>query len=227
MIPNCQGTDCLSTIYTAGYMFVVPDGHELSLSFEQELEPEDLLSDLLTLEYSEEQLEPQTSISIRSIYGSGLIELEQGDLNCIISSQHSRKFITPYGALNAASGALYTECSSAWTVKRPIEDLIDHVLNSESNTDPNPDTDPAPDPNPDAAMSEPSTYPPQLEATVDASNVIGLYGSTYPDAFPNDISWLPFWNHPATSGQVDYVLSGVEGGPPQDRMIRVMQETCF
>ena len=231
VIPNCQDTDCLSTIYTAGYMFVVPDGHELSLSFEQELEPEDLLSDLLTLEYSEEQLEPQTSINIRRISGSGLTELEQGDLNCIISSQHPRKFITPYGALNAASGALYTECSSAWTVKRPIEDLMDHVLNSESNTDPNTDTDPDPNPNPDPdpdpEMSEPSTYPPQLEPTVDASNVIGLYGSTYPDAFPNDISWLPFWNHPATSGQVDYVLSDVEGGPPQDRMIRVVQEPAF
>ena len=44
----------------AGYVFTVPASAEISLSFADELTPNDVLSDLFTLEYSEPQMLPVT-----------------------------------------------------------------------------------------------------------------------------------------------------------------------
>jgi hypothetical protein len=227
LLPGCQGTDCLSTLYTAGYMFVVPDGHEISLEFETRLGPDDLLSDVLAFEYGEEQMNPATSITIRSVSGSGLETLDGQDLGCNISSRHPRRFITPYGALNAGAGALYTECDAAWPIERPIEDLIDFIRNRGAGPA---DHDPPVDPNPvdDAPRTEPDAYAPAVDGNlIPEENVLGLYGSAYPDAYADDIDWLHQRNHPSTSVTVDYVLRGVEGGPPEDRLLRIVQRPAF
>ena len=229
LLPNCQGTDCLSTIFTAGYMFVIPDGHEISLQFETRLGPDDLLSDVLAFEYGEEQMNPITQITIRSVSGTGLDPLDQPNLSCNISSRHSRRFITPYGAINAAAGALYTECESPWPIDRPIEDLIDFMRSREGNSEPI-DPNPPVDPNPieDAPQNEPETYAPSIDPSlIPSENVIGLYGSAYLDAYPVELEWLPFWNHPSASITVDYQLDSAEGGPPNDRLLRIVQTPAF
>ena len=83
-------------------MFSIPASSEISLSFETLLGEEDALWDLFTLEYSDEQMEPRTEITIRSVDGTGLMDSQDP---CTIQSDHGRAFITPFGPVHGAAGA--------------------------------------------------------------------------------------------------------------------------
>ena len=114
-IPNCSGPGCANYMQTSGYVFVLPEGSEFSLNFEELLGAETPLYDLLVLEYSEPQMTPSTEVTIRALSGTALMD---NDIPCTIASTHDRAFITPYGC-EAAAGALYHECQLAWPIEHP------------------------------------------------------------------------------------------------------------
>ena len=133
----------------AGYTFSVPDQAEISLHFSDSVDSSQALYDLLTLEYSEEQMQPQTSITIRSLTGTDLMDRTSP---CTISSTHSRSLITPFGPMNAASGAWYNDCTS-WDVRFTLDDYFaeaDTFTTSEAE----PSTEPAEEP-----TAEPTAEP--------------------------------------------------------------------
>ena len=138
-------SECPNYMYAAGYTFAVPDQAEISLHFSESVDSSQPLYDLLTIEYSEEQLQPQTSITIRSLTGT---ELMDSTTPCLISSTHSRAFITPFGPMNAASGAWYNDCTS-WDVQFSLDDYFaaaDNFATSDSEPSMEPAEEPASEP---------------------------------------------------------------------------------
>ena len=122
VLPNCQGVDCPNYMRVSGYVFSIPASSEISLSFETLLGEEDALWDLFTLEYSDEQMEPRTEITIRSVDGTGLMDSQDP---CTIQSDHGRAFITPFGPVHGAAGAWYNECGHRWPLRHTMQALID------------------------------------------------------------------------------------------------------
>ena len=220
LLPGCDGDDCPSSLLTAGYMFTVPAGHEISLAFDASVTVNAKFTDLLALEYSEFHFDPVTSIQIRGISGTGLID--DPDLNCTISSSHSRDWITPYGALLSSAGALYTECGSPWSTLTSTGDLYDS-LSTPTADDGSSDADCPPSTKPDAY---PSRVIPASPPSV--PSVISLYSSGHADSFSDDgsvLTWLPSWNNGSPDRETDYVIEGVAGGPPDDRVMRIVKES--
>ena len=118
---------CVNYQYPAGYTIIVADGHEISLSFNEPQISGDLLHDLFALEYSEEQLSPITSVTIRSVSGAGVMDRDEA---CVVTSTHDRAFITPYGPISGASGAWYRDCGQGWALDFTAQDLIDQSVDA-------------------------------------------------------------------------------------------------
>ncbi len=219
LLPGCTGDDCPSSLITAGYMFTVPANHEISLSFSDPGNVDPKFADLLALEYSEFHFDPQTSITIRGIDGSGLID--DPALNCTIRSDHTRDWITPYGALSAGAGALYTECGFPWAIQNSPATLYGQLQIPSSGGG-------APTSCP--ASTFPEDYPARLEPpqTPATPPVISLYSSGYDDTFVDDgstIVWIPSWNNGDPQREADYVVDGAAGGPPDDRVMRIVKQS--
>lgn len=220
LIPDCTGDDCPSSLLTAGYMFTVPANHEISLAFDSSTVVDPKFTDLLALEYSEFHFDPATSIQIRGVSGTGLID--DPALNCTISSSHSRQWITPYGALLSSAGALYTECGAPWSTLTSTEALYDS-LREPSTDDGSGDVNCPP-------STEPTAYPSRVVPASPPATppVVSLYSSGHADSFADDgsvLNWLPSWNSGSPQREMDYVIDGEPGGPPDDRVMRIVKES--
>ena len=102
-------------MWPSGYTMLVRGGDTLSITLGA---PPAVHADLFTLEYSFLQ-RPRSAVTLSV---SGDMMLAGGP--CVVSSNHSRDLITPYGPLLAASGAWW-ECKGGWPTAYGAEDLVD------------------------------------------------------------------------------------------------------
>ena len=216
-ILNCSGPQCANYMQTSGYVFVVPADSELSLSFETLLDTAETLSDLLALEYSDQQVLPETSITIRAVEGTGIMDVSA---NCTISSSHSRAFITPYGPVHGAAGALYNECAGQWALKFTMADFINGSYGG-SGVPPTGGGDDLGDVEPpQAEPTTPSNWPSVSHPSAD--QVVSMYSGMYSDAFDStldEVSWFPPWS-PQSAYLFDILLDA-ESSNPGDRILKV------
>jgi hypothetical protein len=168
--------------YPAGYTIIVADGHEISLSFSEPQQSGDLLHDLFALEYSEEQLSPITSVTIRSVSGAGVMDRDEA---CVVTSTHDRAFITPYGPINGAAGAWYRDCGQGWPLDFTAQDLIDQSVAALSINQ-------GLEPVITCHSSEPTLPPENVDALVELC--IDMNGAPYPDGEISDIYIRGTWN---------------------------------
>ena len=245
VLPNCQGNTCPNYLGVRGYLFSIPTASEISLSFEITLNDDDVLSDLFTLEYGDEQMLPITELTIRALEGTGLMDSQ---VPCTITSDHGRAFITPFGPVNGAAGAWYNECGHRWTLKHTMQALIDqsyqgHDASNHDGGNHNGGGTPTVDLT--AEPSEPSPWSDAMHP--DANRVISLYTSVpgHVDAYSNadacrgqsgcswptwgagqnectpcDITWFPGWSQ-QQGFEFDYRLNEASGQTVSDRVLRV------
>ncbi|MEC7987608.1 MAG: right-handed parallel beta-helix repeat-containing protein [Myxococcota bacterium] len=141
--------DCPNYMYAAGYAFVIPNQAEISLSFAQTVATDQPLYDLLALEYSEEQMMPQTSITIREVSGTSQMDAAA---NCEVSSTHNRDYITPFGPMFGAAGAWYNHCH-AWELRFSIGDYFD-AIDDFNATEAEPASEPTAEPTAEPSQDE-------------------------------------------------------------------------
>ncbi len=244
VLPNCQGENCPNYMGVRGYVFSVPAGSEISLSFDTMLADTDILSDLFTLEYGDEQMLPVTEITLRSVAGTGLMDSESP---CVIRTDHGRAFITPFGPVNGAAGAWYNECGHSWSLKYTMQDLIDRSYQGHDAGHHGGGNNGGGTPNIDLT-AEPLQPSPWTGGThPDSSRVISLYSSVpgHVDAYSNDndcrgnsacswptwgvgrtdctpcnITWFPGWSQ-QQAFEFDYQLDPATGQALSDRILRV------
>ena len=213
-VPQCSGPGCSNYMQTSGYVFVIPGGSEFSLSFGELLGDEAPLYDLLALEYSEPQMTPSTEVTIRSLSGTSLMD---SDTPCVIASTHDRAFITPYGAVSAAAGALYNECQLAWPIAHPYTTFIEAAY---QGSDAPPPTDPVDPPEP--SESAPQSAPPgDAEGHPAPEEVLSLYSWLFSDALTEAegaIDWFPAW-----SPQSSYDFNFEDGSAFSESDTRVLE----
>ena len=141
-------SECPNYMAAMGYVFVVPAQEEISLTFSESISSDVALADLFTVEYSEEQMTPQTSITIREVSGTGLMD---GATNCVVDSTHKRDFITPFGPIYAGAGAWY-DCQ-AWELNFTVDDYFDSIDDFGDLVD-EPSTEPSGEPSEEPQVDE-------------------------------------------------------------------------
>ncbi|MGB0591136.1 MAG: hypothetical protein ACPGU1_15780, partial [Myxococcota bacterium] len=189
-IPNCSGPGCANYMQTSGYVFVLPEEAEVSLSFGELLTAETPLYDLLAVEYSEPQMAPSTQVTFRALSGTALMD---STMPCTITSVHDRAFITPYGAVSGAAGAWYNECGMAWPLEHPYSAFIQGAYQGSDAPPPVDPIDPI-DPGEVAPTDAPPGAPAGHPAPV---NVLSLFSWLFEDALTEvdgAIDWFPAWS---------------------------------
>ncbi|MBV72484.1 MAG: hypothetical protein CMH52_14260 [Myxococcales bacterium] len=252
VLPNCQGDNCPNYMRVSGYVFSVPANADISLSFATVLAENDVLSDLFALEYSDAQMRPQTSLTIRAVTGTGLMDSDQP---CTFRSDHGRAFITPFGPIHGAAGAWYNECGHGWPLKYTMQDLIDRSYQGDDagnhgGGNHNGGDNGGDQPEVDLTAEPPTPSPWSQRAHPEPERVISLYTSIpgHADSFSNDgtcrgqsncswptwgsqegvcescnITWFPGWS-PQRSFVFDYQLADDAGQLPSDRILKVELE---
>ena len=244
VLPNCQGHDCPNYMMVAGYVFSIPAGAEISLSFQNVLDETDVLADLFTLEYSDQQMQPLTELTIRSVTGTGLMDSDQA---CTISSDHGRAFITPFGPVHGAAGAWYNECGVRWPLNHSMQDLIDRSYQGDGGHHGGGDNGDGNPPEIDLSAQPPEPSPFSQRAHPAPELVVGLYTSIvgYVDAYSHDptcrgqspcswpgwgsvdgvceacnITWFPGWSQQRAFA-FDYQLGEDAAQLETDRILKV------